>query len=74
MLIAIGTGVRMRVTTTIFMLEFPRQVHEARGMAFLQENAPGAEIEDEIELRSFVSLYSGQNRIEHGDSSANEGA
>jgi len=64
----------MRVTTTIFMLEFPRKALDARGTAFLWEYMPATDIEAESGSRSFISLYSGQNRIDHLDSSANEGA
>jgi len=63
----------MRVTTTIFTVEFPRQLFEARGTASLHEFVAGAGTETEFGLRSFLSLYSGQDRIDRMDSSTNEG-
>jgi hypothetical protein len=64
----------MRVTTTIFTLEFPRQLVEARGIVSLQEFVAGAGNETEFGLRSFLSLYSGQNKIDLLGSSADDGA
>jgi hypothetical protein len=62
----------MRVTTTVFMLELPHRVAEARDEILMRDCVPGADIEAEIDLRSFVSLYSGQNRIDPMDSSVTE--
>jgi hypothetical protein len=60
----------MRVTTTIFIMETHLQESEAGGSAFTQEYVPSADPGSEFEFRSFVSLYSGQNRIGGMDSSA----
>lgn len=38
----------------------------------MQEYVPSADLSSESELRSFVSLYSGQNRIGDMDSIADE--
>jgi len=62
----------MRVTTTIFILDSHVEESEARGRAFTQRYVPSADPVSGFELRSFVSLYSGQNRIEGLDSSAHE--
>lgn len=52
----------MRVTTTVFMMNLPYPGVEARESASVQAYVPVAN--NEIESRQFVSLYSGQNRIE----------
>jgi len=73
-LIAPRQGVEMRVTTTIFMLESSVQDIEARSAAFTQEYLQSADLNAELELRNFVSLYSGQNRMRGKEASASEEA
>jgi hypothetical protein len=64
----------MRVTTTIFTVEFPIHLFKATETASLQELSARPDTETAIELRSFLSLYSGRNRMDRLDSSLDEGA
>jgi len=57
----------MRVTSAIFMLEFPNNPVEGTGAPSVQEQLQAA---NEAESRTFVSLYSGKAGMGQADSSA----